>query len=270
MIRLLGRFLAKHRRSVWGKKVGQIIFRLHKGFQNLNYDFQSNGEQWVLEALGRSGQVSSVFDVGANHGEWSVIASRIFGEDTTVHAFEIVPKNCDILRKNLAAFPNVRIVEKGLSREAGSLEMFFDPERHSLATSVKGFSEGFHHYAPKSQILEVTTGDDYCGEVGISHVDFLKIDVEGAEPDVLEGFGRMLSEKHIDVIQFEYGYINIETKFLLKDFHEMLGRYGMRVGKIYPDHVDFKEYSHMDEDFYGPNYLAIRSEREDLIQLLSG
>ena len=41
------------------------------------------------------------------------------------------------------------------------------------------------------------------------------------------------------------------------------------VGKIFPSYVDFREYELKDEDFQGPNYLAVRAARADLIALLS-
>jgi hypothetical protein len=41
------------------------------------------------------------------------------------------------------------------------------------------------------------------------------------------------------------------------------------VGKVYPTYVDFRSYRLTDEDFRGPNYLAVRRERNDLIGLYS-
>ena len=80
----------------------------------------------------------------------------------------------------------------------------------------------------------------------------------------------MLGAGAIDVIQFEYGYITIDTKFLLKDFHEYLEPFGMKIGKIYPNYIDFRGYKHSHEDFYGPNFLAVRSDLSDLIEKLAG
>ena len=66
----------------------------------------------------------------------------------------------------------------------------------------------------------VIRGDDYCEKHEIDSINFLKIDTEGSEHLVLQGFDRMLTGKKIDVIQFEYGNINIESKFLLYDYHK--------------------------------------------------
>src|SRR4051812_16969568 len=99
-------------------------------------------------------------------------------------------------------------------------------------------------------------GSDFLQREGIRKVDFLKLNVEGAEHLVLEGLKDQLREQRIRFVQFEYGRVNILTHFLLRDFYQLFATYGYVVGKIYPDHVDFREYELGDEDFLGPNYLA--------------
>jgi hypothetical protein len=115
----------------------------------------------------------------------------------------------------------------------------------------------------------ITTGDQFCAQHGFDRIDFLKLDVEGSEYEVLRGFESMLSLGAVDVLQFEYGYVNVLTKHLLRDFHQLLETAGMVVGKIYTDHVDFRTYKHH-EDFLGPNFLAVRRSQERLIATLSG
>jgi len=59
------------------------------------------------------------------------------------------------------------------------------------------------------------------------------------------------------------------VKFLLKDFYDYLRAFGMKIGKIYPNYVEFRSYTLQDENFYGPNYLAVHSSEELLIKALS-
>src|SRR5437867_464786 len=79
-------------------------------------------------------------------------------------------------------------------------------------------------------------------EQGIDRVDLLKMDVEGAEHLVLAGLAQTLGARRVRFVQFEYGRVNILTKFLLHDFYELFRRYGYVVGKIFPDFVDFRAY----------------------------
>ena len=104
---------------------------------------------------------------------------------------------------------------------------------------------------------------------GIGDIDFLKIDTEGSENLVLEGLLDTLKNRDIKVIQFEYGYINIISKFLLYDFYQFFDELGYTIGKIYPKRVEFKEYNLKDENFFGPNYVAVKSSETDIIESLA-
>jgi hypothetical protein len=116
----------------------------------------------------------------------------------------------------------------------------------------------------------VQTGDDYVSAEGLSRIDFLKIDVEGAEHLVLEGFEKTFSREAIDLVQFEYGKVSILTHFLLLDYYRLFESKGFVVGKLFPDGVDFRPYSLDHEDFIGPNFVACRKARTDLIDALRG
>jgi hypothetical protein len=51
----------------------------------------------------------------------------------------------------------------------------------------------------------------------------------------------------------------------LIDFYKLLAPLGYTLGKLTPDGVDFKTYGLLDEDFKGPNYLAVLTTRPDII-----
>ena len=121
------------------------------------------------------------------------------------------------------------------------------------------FTDYPHRWAGERIDCAVMRGDEFLTREGISRVDFLKLDVEGAEHLVLEGLEGALREGKVRFVQFEYGRVNILTRFLLRDFYELFRSYGYVVGKIYPDHVDFRDYDLGDEDFLGPNYLACQA-----------
>jgi hypothetical protein len=71
-------------------------------------------------------------------------------------------------------------------------------------------------------------------------------------------------------VQFEYGYASITSHFLLADFYRFFEERGFVLGKLFPDHVDFREYDlYKDENFLGPNFVAVSKKRSDVIALLS-
>lgn len=255
-------------RSRLSRKIDKLLVRLHKEHENLDYDFLKNGEAAVLRKLADIQSFSTIVDVGANKGDWSLIASDLFPQ-AIVHSFEIVPETYGRLAENCRHRKNIMCHNVGLADTEGTTTVFFSPDKSGVATCVPNFSEQFHNYQPRAFEAKVSTGDAFCADQGIETIDFLKIDVEGFEHKVLKGFEGMLKTGNIKMIQFEYGYINIDTHFLLKDFHEYLEPFEMRMGKIYPSYVEFREYRHSDENFYGPNYLAVHSGCEILANALS-
>jgi FkbM family methyltransferase len=219
----------------------------------------------VLEVLGRFAP-RCVFDVGANAGAWTHLA-RGSVPNAEIHCFEIVPDTARELERNVAALPGVTINAVGMSDRPGTVTVRFYPG----ASELSGIDPMVLDEPAETRECPVTTGDKYCGEHGIAGIDLLKVDVEGAEREVLTGFSQMLAERRIGAVQFEYGLVNIRSHVLLADFHELFESVGFVVGKIFPDAVDFRAYDiGRDEDFTGPNYLAVQRDRADLIDALRG
>lgn len=101
--------------------------------------------------------------------------------------------------------------------------------------------------------------DDFCREANISHIHFLKLDVEGNEYKLLENSAEMLNGK-IDYIQIEFGGANIDARTYFRDFWELLdGDY--RFFRILRDGmVEIEKYSERLEQFACTNYLFVRKE----------
>jgi FkbM family methyltransferase len=266
-IHIIRRFLARHRRNPLVLKFGRVLGSLHAGFENLDYDLQTNGERFVAKTIGAQTSHGIVFDVGANLGDWSAMASSCF-PDGKIHAFEVIPSTYQQLLRRCASHPNVIPHPLGLSDRDGVQDFFYSEHRSDLASGVEGVHGATLNTSKMA--VDVTRGDLFCERAGVGGIDFLKIDVEGLEPNVLNGFSRMLLSRQIKVIQFEYNIVNIRTKFLLRDFYQLLEGHGMTLGKIFPNHVEFRGYTYEHEDFRGPNYLAVQTGEQKLIMALAG
>ena len=266
---LLTRYVPRHRRSRVAAAVDRLCVAYHEAFENLDYDFNRNGERRVLEVLAREVRPRTVFDVGANVGDWSAMASEAL-PGCAIHAFEIVPQTFATLRERLAGRPDVCIHPFGLSDAPGEVTVHYADRHTEVASCVPNASTAILGVSTAPVGGRVTTGDLFCAEHGIGRIDFLKIDVEGLEPEVLRGFEGKLAAGEITMVQFEYGYINALTKFLLKDFHDFFGRHGMKVGKLFPDHVEFGAYDTRQENFLGPNFVAVHPAHAGLLRALAG
>ncbi len=234
-----------------------------RAYENYDYDIGRNGEAWLLERL-RPLRPKVVFDVGANVGDWSVHAAVAFPE-AAIHAFEPVPDTYRALARSAASFDGrVTANPFGLADKDGSIALTVMADDNTLSSIV-----ALHEGQGRQVDCAMRAGDAYMAEHGIDRIDLLKIDVEGAEHLVLQGFARALAEGRIGVIQFEYGQANIVTRFLLRDFHLLLESHGYSVGKLYPARVDFRSYRFEHEDFIGPNFVAVRAAPDSVKELLS-
>lgn len=257
------RFIARHRRSVpmrWLACGSEAYLRAYK---NRNYDQWTNGEGWLLATLcGTS--VRCLFDVGASVGDWTATA-RGMSPQAVVHCFEAAPQTAARLRRRFAADARVVVNAVGLADHGGEIRLRHFPDAVGFTTSVADYPRDLPHIEVTAP---VTTGDDYVDRQGIEAIDLLKIDVEGGEPQVLRGFERSFVAGRIAAVQFEYGRVNILTRFLLKDFYEFFDGHGFTVGKLYPNYLDLRAYRLEDEDFVGPNFVAVRRDRQDLLDRL--
>ena len=97
----------------------------------------------------------------------------------------------------------------------------------------------------------------------MTKIDFLKVDAEGADYEVVAGFSSLLAAQKIGIIQFEH-----QGGRFLRDFYDLLEPKGYAIGKLYANYVDFRAHSCELEHLLGPNYVAIPAARKELIEAL--
>ena len=244
-----------------GVRAARALLRGYEGDSAVLRDIAHNGEARVLERLGSELRV--VFDVGANIGEWT--ARALANGATSVHAFEISPATAAGVTQRYADDARVRVNAFGLSSAPGSITIHHFPDHPALTTITD-----YPHDAPSTAIdAPVSTGDIYMAEAGVDKIDFLKLDVEGAEQFVIEGFAKAFGNGAIGAVQYEYGRVCILTKYLLRDFFEQMTRYGFRVGRIEPNGVEFMDYDMALENFKDSNWLAVHRAHGDWIAKVS-
>jgi len=237
---------------------------LNRLYENRNHDIYSNGEITVLKKIATM-KPTLIIDGGANVGDYSILANQIM-PNCTIYAFEPVEATFQHLQSNIQHLHNVVPIKKGLFKENCALEInLFNSNEHSSIYDIEGLPQGSN----QKQSIELVRGDDFIKDHNIASVDFLKLDVEGAEYDALLGFENTIKQGTIKAVQFEYGYINISTKKLLIDYYTFFEANGYTLGKVFPKIVEFRKYQLKYEDFIGPNFIAVKKTETALIQLLS-
>ena len=251
--------------------IKKLVYKVARKYiywvDGFSYDFKQNGEQWILAATNNL-DLKVIFDVGANIGEWSKQAIKNFPK-SNLHCFELSKTTYETLQVNIT-FLNASLNNVGLSNENSEIQYKDYGKNSGVNTLLVNATFHDKNIKPKMRRGKVIIGDDYCENNNIMFIDYLKVDVEGAEHLVFLGFSKFLAEKRIRIIQFEYGYTHGDAKFLMRDFYELLTQYGYIIGKLRKGRVEFKEWEYRFNDFdSGPNYIAIRESDKDLYHILS-
>jgi FkbM family methyltransferase len=155
---------------------------------------------------------SVVLDIGANIGAYSIPLAKAF-PDVTVHAFEPNPYAVARFRRNLLVnrIDNIRLHEKALGEEAGTLE-FYAIEGRDIGLS-SFIDRSFKEAHPMR--MQLTRLDDMLDQ-DLSRVSVIKIDVQGFESQVLRGATRLLRRDRPYVL-FEHEDDNFTEKDRAKD-----------------------------------------------------
>jgi hypothetical protein len=130
---------------------------------------------------------------------------------------------------------------------------------------VIGPGEGRNSLYPndgqQKEAVSTTTADKYCEDNNIPAVALMKVDAEGHDMRVIEGSARLLSERRVSVIQFEYSYRWIAARRYLKDAFDLAMNLDYRVAKVTP--LGIEPYSRWDpelETFREANFIIARPE----------
>lgn len=239
--------IAYFRRSKSEKKLGELVLAIYRAYLNLNFNIQENGEERILMLLSKENP-EFVFDVGANVGNWA-ISFHAMSPFSKIYSFEPIAETFKILQKN-TPFAQHYNIGLGKKNEPVRFGKCHESECSSKYSDAIGGLNAFEE-------IKIEVGDELIKNNGLKKIDFLKIDAEGMDYEVLQGFKNAIERGDIPIIQLEYSKYNIYSRVFLRDYYLFLESHGYRVGKIYPQYVDFRAYNDDDDNFIGSNFLAL-------------
>jgi FkbM family methyltransferase len=227
-------------------------------------DVGESGEAALVRRWKRSNKRDLiVIDTGANQGQFLNLAVSGLGDKLCeIHSFEPAATTFATLQKNAPMRAGITLNNLALGTEAGSAELYYDKENSGLASLTKR-DLGFRDISfDRRETIRLTTLDIYAAEKGIEHIDWLKIDVEGHELDVLKGANQLLSSRKIDLVSFEFGGGNIDTRTYFRDFFQLFQGLGLIVFRITPGGYfhPVTRYRETEEQFNTINYVACGEE----------
>lgn len=180
-----------------------------------NTDTNTNGERYFYSTI--KDRIKVIFDVGSRYD------SEFLDFTGEVHYFEPMKEYLDRLKSsrnnlNIKSYWN----NFGLGNTKGFIDYFPKYQSFFNRTVSCGIDES------KNKIkLQIQTGKDYILENNIEKIDFMKIDTEGYELNVLKGFDDLLNR--VNIIQFEYGGTYLDSGVKLReivDYLQTKGFYG--------------------------------------------
>jgi len=250
-------FLHRHRRHPAVARVAGFCKNIHRATEHPTFDLLINGEQAALRRLAGSEQ-PVIFDVGANRGDWAAMALALFPK-ATLHAFELSPAIAETLAARFTSFANVSVHPFGLADRTDLVDFYsFSGAASELSTIRTPLYHHVPHTVARGQVMR---GDEFCQVHGIEFIHYLKIDAENADWEVLQGFANLLQQQKVGCVQFEH-----EGGRFLKDFYDFLQPRGYVIGKLYANYIDFRAHDRAQEDFLGPNYIALPARETVKIQ----
>lgn len=213
-----------------------LFFRLSKFLkyliaviQNNTFNGNINGEFWLREQFLNE---HIYLDVGFNLGEWSkYIAKKNI--NAKIYAFDPNPDVISAFKKEENNFTNIVLQELALSHTQGNLD-FYDYGNMNGCNSLSSREVDFEkNIKPKIYPVKVTTIDQWCKEKNIQKINFLKIDAEGFDLNILEGSVNMLKEQNIEIIMFEYSTGWLCSKRLLEEAVRFFEKTNYKLFKLF-------------------------------------
>ncbi|WP_375561853.1 FkbM family methyltransferase [Bernardetia sp. OM2101] len=230
-----------------------------------------------------------IFDIGACEGESSIFYSEHF-PNAKLYTFEPVPSNFELIKKNTASYSNITPFQIALSNENGTAtfhvssgtpenidnEDTTDYGNKSSSLLSPELHTSTHQWLKFENKIEVQTQilSDFCKEKQIPKIDFIHIDVQGAELMVFEGAYEFI--KNIDCIWMEVEEIELYKgqplkpdveKFMYKrDFFKVLDTTNGQAGDQFYAKKDFFIAKKGIMAFYSVNINMFFSEKTKLFR----
>jgi len=171
------------------------------------------------------------FDVGAHFGQFVLMAGKRVGNTGAVHAFEPTKGTFAQLKTSVSYnnLPWIKINHNAVADKAGELNLNVcatgKGEFNSIGAPMRAAQDVDH-----IETITAITLDDYCEEHNISHIDIMKIDVEGAELAVLQGGKKIFSADNGPDIVCEFNEVTAENMgYSAADLYNQFVNYGYQL-----------------------------------------
>jgi FkbM family methyltransferase len=199
-----------------------------------------------------------IVDIGGFKGNWTneIISSL---PKSKVSIFEPNIENFDYLKQIFSNNQNIEIINKGVGDSCRE-QKYFNLKSSDGVREMSGFvkREIYNNYEFDEIDIEIVNLDSLL--LSTMDIDFMKIDVEGYEYNVISGMKEMLKKSKVKFIQFEYGGTYLDANFKLNDIISLFDEFGYKVYDLQND--NFIQLTNFEDDYQYNNFIASKMEME--------
>jgi FkbM family methyltransferase len=215
-------------------------------------------ETEVKYLIGSHNENFTLFDIGANNGNYSLTVAKLFPK-SIIYSFEPSKFTFDQLVQNVKNELSITPYQIGFGEKRKKTNLYSDKVGSGMASTYHRQFENsefkFHHI----EKINIDKLDNWVHQNRVMP-DFVKIDVEGAELSVLRGGLNVL--KNVKAVQFEFGGTAIDAKNYFRDYWNFFTGLNFKLYRYTPSGLlRIETYSEKEEVFEFMNYLAVRIKK---------
>ena len=143
----------------------------------------------------------TILDLGCNIGLFSMFATQFAKQ---IYAFEPTKETFEIAKKNIAEnnITNVKLFQKAIMKDDGNIT-FYHSENSTMNSAMASIQTEEFKIVGKEEVEGIRL-DTFVKQEGITHIDFMKVDCEGSESEIIGGKGFENIASMVDSLIVEY------------------------------------------------------------------
>jgi len=187
-----------------------------------------------------------IIEAGAYDGRETLRMAKLW-PNSIIHTFEPVPELFEKLKENTVHLPHVHCYQMALGDTTGTATLYISekptkPGRASQANSLLKPGKRLELSPlifPRTLEVPTITIDDWAQQYDIDHIDFLKLDVQGYELNIMKSSPRMMSTVKVVLTEVEFVQA-YQEQYLYADVKSWLEQQGFTmIGKDFVDDIDW-------------------------------
>lgn len=202
------------------------------------------------------GERPIIYDIGSNKGGFSDVMLEEFQDNALLFLYEPTEKLLSFTEVKYEYRDNVFFSNKALSSKKGNKDFFYFDNLNNELSSFHHGGNDWSHLPVKQKKVDVTTVYDEFTASKHSHIDYLKIDCEGHDVDVIEGAFPLIKDGLIKIIQIEYSEHYKRSKRTFQEVIDMLKGTGYDI--FYYRNRNYHKLTHFVEDYESENFLITK------------